>query len=67
MADDEKTVLDLDEKKQKKTRGKKAQKAPEIKKEAKPVVEEIVGSTDPVTLDIGDLYSEEVRPGLPLY
>lgn len=63
MVDDEKTVLDLDEQKKTKTRGRKAKKAPSVKKEAKPIVEEILGSTDPVTIDIGDLYSEEVRSG----
>jgi hypothetical protein len=60
MVDDEKTVLDLDEQKKTKTRGRKA---PSVKKDAKPVVEEISGSADPVTIDIGDLYSEEVRSG----
>lgn len=63
MVDDEKTEVDLDEQKKTKTRGRKAKKAPSVKKEAKPVVEEILGSTDPVTVDIGDLYSEEVRSG----
>ena len=60
LADDEQTVLDA-EQDHLKTRERKSKKDTKVNTEEKTIEEEVIGSTETITLDIGDLYSEEVK------
>lgn len=60
MEDDEKTVADPSENTSTNNEGKAKGVVKTEKKLANTASEEVVGSAEPLKLDIGDLYSEEV-------